>query len=687
MNLQEYVKYLICVMAVSLIPGCQGSTGVQAVGSRVGRGVLDLLFGRFRTCGGCVCGRSNRAGARFLGGEDTAAHEFPWLADVHVKSNTRVSGVLINDRFVLTAASQLIATTSPEVKISLGGYDRCHLDVSSMNISVDSIILYPEFTPKTNAHDLALIRLSRPIKFEKRVSPVCLPNPGSTYLGQVGTLLGWTRAEQSSKSCLPRKLGLPVLGASECLKSGVQPGDYQDDSGCIGVIGGKSILCQDDVGTAVMYRSYAGIYDLIGILSDKNVCDDESTHAGIYTRIGPHLDWILQMTKDACYCTKMLKFSFRINELKVVVGEHDLCRSDASTVIFSIERMIKHPEFNDINHHADVMLIRLNMRVTFNEFIRPICLPSFEAFVKTRKRAPAKCVQCKNSVERGSIIMKPSIFFIMGLLVVDEGLGKRWSYPRVDPDCECGTFAEDISIRIVGGTEVTPHSLPWVVAIFHLRRLHCGGALINNRYILTAGHCVKWIPNSEDLTVGIGMHNLHQRKIGQIVQISRVILHNNFYSDDLHDTDDIALLELKNPVKFTETIQPICLPAKGSEYTGQDVKVAGWGRVKSGGEASSVLQEATLKVMSYAQCKNTSLGNYITRSMTCAYNDGEDACQGDSGGPLLFQRNNSKFETIGIVSWGIGCALPELPGVYVRLMDYLDWIKWNTRDAIYCIDS
>ena len=55
-----------------------------------------------------VCGRSNRGGARFLGGEFTDTHEFPWLANIHVKNNLLISGILINDRYVLTAASQLI---------------------------------------------------------------------------------------------------------------------------------------------------------------------------------------------------------------------------------------------------------------------------------------------------------------------------------------------------------------------------------------------------------------------------------------------------------------------------------------------------------------------------------------------------------------------------------------------------
>lgn len=56
---------------------------------------------------------------------------------------------------------------------------------------------------------------------------------------------------------------------------------------------------------------------------------------------------------------------------------------------------------------------------------------------------------------------------------------------------ECGETG-GISNRIVGGKITIPHIFPWVVAILNKRSLHCGGTLINNRYVLTAGHCVKW---------------------------------------------------------------------------------------------------------------------------------------------------------------------------------------------------
>ncbi|XP_014295835.1 phenoloxidase-activating factor 1-like [Microplitis demolitor] len=298
MNLQEYVKFIICLFLTHF-------NGNLINSKRVERGFLDWISSRFRSCGGCTCGRSNRNTARFLGGETTYSHEFPWLVNVHIKSKTQVSGALINDRYIITAASQLLGATAPEIKVSLGGYDRCHIDISSVNTSVDTIIMYPEFVSETHAHDLALIRLSRPIKFEKRISPVCLPNPNSTYLGQVGTLLGWTETETDDEkfACLPRKIGLPILSVNECLKSGVDSKNYHDDSGCMGVLGTKSIVCSNDVGTSVNYRSYTGVYDLIGLLSNGNDCE-ASTKTAVFTRLGPHLHWILQNTKDACYCAK-----------------------------------------------------------------------------------------------------------------------------------------------------------------------------------------------------------------------------------------------------------------------------------------------------------------------------------------------------------------------------------------------
>jgi secreted trypsin-like serine protease len=43
-----------------------------------------------------------------------------------------------------------------------------------------------------------------------------------------------------------------------------------------------------------------------------------------------------------------------------------------------------------------------------------------------------------------------------------------------------------------------------------------------------------------------------------------------------------------------------------------------------------------------------------------------DTCQGDSGGPMFRRDDAGEWVQVGIVSWGLGCARPENPGVYTQ---------------------
>ena len=65
----------------------------------------------------------------------------------------------------------------------------------------------------------------------------------------------------------------------------------------------------------------------------------------------------------------------------------------------------------------------------------------------------------------------------------------------------------------------------------------------------------------------------------------------------------------------------------------------------------------------------------LSKILCAGFEDGGiDTCQGDSGGPVYYQANRNIYQ-VGIVSWGIGCANANLPGIYVNTSAYLDWIE------------
>jgi hypothetical protein len=75
------------------------------------------------------------------------------------------------------------------VKVTLGAYDRCQMDTTSVNDSISSITVLPNYDARTGSHDIALLKLTNPITFNDNIKPVCLPQASKMNLLLVLLLL------------------------------------------------------------------------------------------------------------------------------------------------------------------------------------------------------------------------------------------------------------------------------------------------------------------------------------------------------------------------------------------------------------------------------------------------------------------------------------------------------------------
>ncbi|XP_017068241.1 trypsin-1 [Drosophila eugracilis] len=263
-----------------------------------------------------------------------------------------------------------------------------------------------------------------------------------------------------------------------------------------------------------------------------------------------------------------------------------------------------------------------------------------------------------------------------------EGGGAKAFRVNRCASCTCGVPNVN---RIVGGTQVRTNKYPWIAQIIRGTFLFCGGTLINDRYVLTAAHCV----HGMDMR-GVSVRLLQLDRSSTHLGVTRSVAfaHAHVGYDPVSLVHDIALLRLDQPIPLVDTMRPACLPSNWLQnFDFQKAIVAGWGLSQEGGSTSSVLQEVVVPIITNAQCRATSYRSMIVDSMLCAgyvKTGGRDACQGDSGGPLIVR--DRIFRLAGVVSFGYGCAKPDAPGVYTRVSRYLEWIAVNTRDSCYCVN-
>ncbi|TDV47825.1 secreted trypsin-like serine protease [Actinophytocola oryzae] len=249
-----------------------------------------------------------------------------------------------------------------------------------------------------------------------------------------------------------------------------------------------------------------------------------------------------------------------------------------------------------------------------------------------------------------SALRRAALVTIGAVAVLGAAAGQALAAPPPAP-------GDDVQPQVVGGTRAAQGEFPFMVRL----SMGCGGALYTQDIVLTAAHCVGATGNNTSIGVTAGAVDLQDAN--RITRTSTYVYRAPGYNNP--SGDDWALIKLNSPITNQATL-PI---ATSTAFDTGTFTVAGWGAATEGGGQQRYLLKATVPFVTDSQCQQA-YSDLVPSEEICAGNwssGGVDTCQGDSGGPMFRRDNNNAWIQVGIVSWGIGCARPQNPGVYSQV--------------------
>ncbi|XP_044272428.1 phenoloxidase-activating factor 3-like [Tribolium madens] len=262
------------------------------------------------------------------------------------------------------------------------------------------------------------------------------------------------------------------------------------------------------------------------------------------------------------------------------------------------------------------------------------------------------------------------------------------------PMDNCGPISH--STRIMEGGVATRGEFPWMALIAYKtgdspedEDFKCGGSLINERYVLTAAHC---LDEASILGIRLGEYDIQTEKDcdsrGQNCEppvqdllIDKIIIHSRYNPSTY--SNDIGLIRLATPANFNyDNVKPICLPHGNllkANLVGKFLTVTGWG-VTETGHKSMILSKVSIPIVPLKECQKL-YGKFkpISKGQICAGGyKGRDSCSGDSGGPLQYITSlgpTQRYVQEGIVSYGPSqCGINGRPAIYTDVKEYMSWI-------------
>uniref|UniRef100_A0A668ASG5 Peptidase domain containing associated with muscle reration 1 n=1 Tax=Myripristis murdjan TaxID=586833 RepID=A0A668ASG5_9TELE len=248
-------------------------------------------------------------------------------------------------------------------------------------------------------------------------------------------------------------------------------------------------------------------------------------------------------------------------------------------------------------------------------------------------------------------------------------------------------------------------------------QLVCSGALVNQRSVVVAAHCVTELGKVYPLdaakikvVVGKKYRDDHRESKGlQHLRVASIAVHHNY--DPLILDSDLAVIKLLDKARIGDRVLPLCLSgSQGREVKTKQGFVTGWSPLPDPSlGADEQARVGVVQLADVVPCEQQYARNgvpvSVTDNMLCASQKPDygpsNICPSDTGGILILpplatdQASNNQnpsfspvegestglWRLLGLVSFGYdqGECDPDLYTVYTHVANFKDWIESNMK--------
>ncbi|XP_051170632.1 transmembrane protease serine 9-like [Leptopilina boulardi] len=227
---------------------------------------------------------------------------------------------------------------------------------------------------------------------------------------------------------------------------------------------------------------------------------------------------------------------------------------------------------------------------------------------------------------------------------------------------EYNALGRQLNGRYYGNTLMQVDAIPYQVSLQNNGEHFCGGAIISNKWVLTAAHCVYSIPAANIVVIA----GTSDRRQGQKHNVIIVIRNENYaFHTPLYD---IALIKINGQFIFTSEVSSISLPYSNMIADNREVIITGWGSQGQFQGSSDQLQFLNTRIYNQANCQQ--IFPRIGTNFCTFIENGRGTCPGDSGGPVVMGNY-----LVGLVSGGMEnkCA-SGYPDIHTNVFYFINWI-------------